>query len=240
MLSIDTCGYISESVMLAQNTFHISRDEVRTYLGYEGHEISPELEQRIESIVVACEQSCRPSYIYATYPIEQLPLTLTGTAIHEHLQGAIGCVCMVCTLGLQADTSIRTYSVKSALDAFIYDTAASAYIESVANACEASVVRKAHDKGLMINGRFSPGYADLPLDVQPEILSCLNATRRLGLTVTDEGMLIPTKSITACLGIFDDYGASGMHTALYPERFCARCVCRDYCTLREAKKLCCR
>ncbi len=240
MLSLDVCGHISGSVILADEMFCISRVEVQKYLGYAGQTLTVELEQRIESMVSLCEQSLHPSYIYATYPIDDLPIHLAGSAIQSHLEGAVGCVFMVCTLGIACDTAIRTYSVKSALDAFIYDTAASALIESVANACEANAVHKAHDANLMINGRFSPGYADLPLDIQSEILVCLNATRRLGLTVTQEGMLIPTKSITACLGLFDDVDAPGMHTALYPERFCATCVCRDYCTLREAKKLCCR
>ena len=240
MLSRDVCGCMAESVISAQGAFHIARSEVRQFLGYAGQEVPSDLTAHIESVVASCEQSLRPSYIYATYPIDDLPVQLSGSDIQSHLEGAVGCVFMSCTLGMACDVAIRRHSVKSALDALIYDTAASAFIESVANAAEASAVHKATDNGLMINGRFSPGYGNLSLDTQQQILECLNATRRLGLTVTNEGMLIPTKSITACLGVFDNPDAPGMHTALYPERFCTTCVCRDYCTLRKAHKLCCR
>ncbi|HQE70821.1 MAG TPA: hypothetical protein PK071_06860, partial [Atopobiaceae bacterium] len=49
---------------------------------------------------------------------------------------------------------------------------------------------------------FSPGYGDLPLAVQPVLLSSVDAQRRLGISLTDTLLMVPTKSITAVTGIF--------------------------------------
>ena len=49
--------------------------------------------------------------------------------------------------------------------------------------------------------RFSPGYADFPLEVQPKLLEILDAPRRIGLTVSPSLLLIPTKSVTCILGV---------------------------------------
>ena len=57
--------------------------------------------------------------------------------------------------------------------------------------------------GLAGNWRFSPGYGDCPLSAQRSIVNALNATRLIGLTVTPTSLLMPTKSVTAVIGLFD-------------------------------------
>ena len=49
--------------------------------------------------------------------------------------------------------------------------------------------------------RFSPGYGDLPMNIQPDLLELTNARRDLGLTVGSNYMLSPIKSVTAIAGI---------------------------------------
>ena len=57
--------------------------------------------------------------------------------------------------------------------------------------------------GSRLGPRFSPGYGDFALDAQASILASLDAERQLGIYLTDESLMIPTKSITAVAGIFD-------------------------------------
>lgn len=47
-------------------------------------------------------------------------------------------------------------------------------------------------EGLTLTGRFSPGYGDLPLTLQPALLERLQAYR-IGLTVNAGGQLQPGK-----------------------------------------------
>ena len=49
--------------------------------------------------------------------------------------------------------------------------------------------------------RFSPGYGDVPLSVQPAFLDRLDAGRQLGIRLTESFLMIPGKSITAIAGI---------------------------------------
>ena len=57
-------------------------------------------------------------------------------------------------------------------------------------------------EGFRTNFRFCPGYGDLPLKTNADILAVLDAAKKIGLTVTESGLLLPVKSIvgvTACL-----------------------------------------
>ena len=49
--------------------------------------------------------------------------------------------------------------------------------------------------------RFSPGYGDFDLKYQKDILEYLDANKKIGISLTDSLMMIPTKSITAIIGI---------------------------------------
>nr|MCR5785210.1 methionine synthase [Eubacterium sp.] len=61
--------------------------------------------------------------------------------------------------------------------------------------------KKAESGGLYLTDRFSPGYGDLPLNTQNALCEALNTSRRIGLTVTKNHLLIPRKSVTAIMGI---------------------------------------
>ena len=86
---------------------------------------------------------------------------------------------------------------------------------------------------MVTNGRFSPGYGDFPLEAQPSIVRTLRADIRLGLTVLPTHLLLPTKSITAVLGLFD----------VLPSRHeeneaCASCALRATCEMRKRGVVC--
>lgn len=54
-----------------------------------------------------------------------------------------------------------------------------------------------------ITFRYSPGYGDLPLDVQSSFLRALDAQKKIGLTVSENNLLFPRKSVTAIIGIIN-------------------------------------
>ena len=85
--------------------------------------------------------------------------------------------------------------------------------------------------GLHRTDRFSPGYGDLPLELQAPLCAALDAQRRIGLTVTPSFLLNPTKSVTAVIGL-----------AAVPQkkriRGCAYCSMRQTCSLRKRGTTC--
>ena len=87
--------------------------------------------------------------------------------------------------------------------------------------------------GLAGNWRFSPGYGDCPLSAQRSIVNALNATRLIGLTVTPTSLLMPTKSVTAVIGLFD----GEVHDA-QSRPTCNICRMREHCRFRAAHTTC--
>ena len=45
--------------------------------------------------------------------------------------------------------------------------------------------------------RWSPGYGGRPLALSREILARLDASKRIGVSITDSELLVPSKSVTA-------------------------------------------
>lgn len=129
-------------------------------------------------------------------------LLLPGADIARFLEGATHCALMAVTLGAQREQELQRRTALNATDALLYDAACSALAEAAADALQERVARSAVERGLeMLAGRFSPGYGDLPLDVQKPLLAALDAYRALGLAVTESCLLVPRKSVTAVVGL---------------------------------------
>lgn len=222
----------------------LDRAEALRYLGYAGQELDDDLRARFERLADACERTLRPACIHATFDVDEArsrwegddarvafagsPLVLEGRSIAAHLRGARKTALMACTLGAASERELRKHAALGPVDALLYGAAASALVEAAANATEAAIVEEAAAEGLHANFRFSPGYGDLPLTVQPAFLAALDATRRIGLSATEGNLLVPTKSITAVVGLFDRplQRTTGRDA-------CASCQLRPYCQLRK-------
>ena len=98
------------------------------------------------------------------------------------------------TLGHDVDRLIRKYAALSAADLLIVQAIAATAIEQYIDDETASWGEK-------LLPRYSPGYGDLPLSVQPAFLAALDAQKTLGITLTETFLMIPSKSVTAVIGV---------------------------------------
>lgn len=221
----------------------ISRDEVLRYLGYLGQEVAGELDARIDAGISRCLRVCRPAGVVRLFDVGEgeagdapslvgTTLRLIGHDIAAHLAGARAVALASVTLGLPSEQELRRLSLTNPLDQAIFDAAGSALVERAADAAEARVIALADERGLFANGRYAPGYGDLGLEVQGPLLESLNATKLLGITLTSSDMLVPAKSETAVLGLFDE---PQPHRAEHP---CSTCACRDFCTVKTLGRTC--
>lgn len=221
----------------------VDRDEVLRYLGYRGQEVAPELEARISeetrrALDVAHPRACLRSFDVAERTVRDdgvpelglvgCALRLEGESIAEHLEGAVAVGLMAVTLGAGTERELRRLSLTDALGQVMFDAVLTAIVERAADAAEARLVEDAATRGLHTNSRFSPGYGDLPLSCQPTFLAALDATRRLGITLTPSLLMVPTKSVTAVVGYFVD-----PQPQAHPG--CDACNLREWCTLRRAR-----
>ena len=214
----------------------INRDEAFRYMGQRG-----ELTEGLRLLAEECEArllgAITPRYVYALFDLEHgeqisvsgTPLTLAGNSIRGHLEGCLKCVLMAATLGAAADSMIREFESTAMEKAFVSDALASAAIEQVCDLAEQEIRERLDVYHL--TWRFSPGYGDLPLAIQKDFLSVLNAQKRIGLTVTDDLILIPRKSVTAIIGVSET-------EIPRKRRGCAACNMRERCEFRARGERC--
>ena len=103
---------------------------------------------------------------------------------------------MAVTTGIEIDRLITKLYLKHDSSAFFIDSIGSAAVESFAD-----YLNKEICQNLNTTNRFSPGYADFPLEFQRNLLSRINANQTVGITVNNQLFMTPMKSITAIIGI---------------------------------------
>lgn len=123
---------------------------------------------------------------------------LEGKSIKKLLAPCNKCVVMAITVGFEVDMKIAALGSSSPALSLLADAAASSAVEDACDACCESIE---NELGVKLTPRFSPGYGDLPMNIQPALLTITNARRDLGLTVGAGCMLSPIKSVTAIAGI---------------------------------------
>ena len=123
---------------------------------------------------------------------------LEGKNIKKLLAPCNKCVVMAITVGFELDMKIAALGSSSPALSLLADAAASSAVEDACDACCESIES---ELGVKLTPRFSPGYGDLPMNIQPALLTLANARRDLGLTVGSGCMLSPIKSVTAIAGI---------------------------------------
>ncbi len=102
------------------------------------------------------------------------------------------------TLGIGVDRLLNKLSKISLTDYFITDAIASALAEGAANEVDRRI------KGeVLCRPRFSPGFGDLSLEIQPGLLNFLNAQKILGISVGKSYLMAPMKTVTAIMGIIE-------------------------------------
>ncbi len=78
--------------------------------------------------------------------------------------------------------------------------------------------------------RYSPGYGDVDINIQEDLLDMVFASKRVGVSTSRSGMLIPTKSITAFIGI-----SSQKENRM---RLCSSCSLSGSCEYRKRGDKC--
>ena len=104
------------------------------------------------------------------------------------------------TIGLEMDRLIARYKRVSPVYTLLLQAIGAERVESACNALEEKL-RCSLMPGESLRPRFSPGYGDLPLALQKDVFQALDCERRLGLTLTDSLLMVPSKSVTAIVGI---------------------------------------
>ena len=144
----------------------------------------------------------------------------TSAGLRKNLAGCDRVILFAATIGLEIDRAIRKYSRISPAKALFFQAIGAERIEALCDAfCAEQEARwKAEGKG--IRPRFSPGYGDLPLEVQRDFFRVLNCSAKIGVSLNESLLMSPSKSVTAIMGITG-------HICEKEEKGCSTCEKTD-------------
>lgn len=197
-------------ILAGAGSFTPVRSEVLRYLGHRGQELGPELEGRLSSVMARAAGEIRPRWAWRAAPLVKgadgyeavgCDLVLAGRSMDALLDGCAAVALLAVTCGPGPDRVAERDASRDPVGALVYDACAIDLVEQGADACCARIGLWAHDRGLSCTKRYSPGYGDLPLSVQPAFLAAVDARDRLGIELTDDLLMVPLKSVTAVVGL---------------------------------------
>ena len=207
-------------------------DEVLRYMGCPPDKADPTTRTLAEDCAAQIIQTVTPRWTWRVFDlafeadgVRLGGLLLPGKELKEHLKGCERAALFCATLGAGADAIIRRAESGDMARALALDCAAAAAVEEVCDQIELEL--QAMCPGCSFPFRYSPGYGDLPLEIQGELLDLLDAPRRVGLCTKESFLLTPRKSVTAILGI----SANQLEPT---HRSCRGCPAREGCQYRKA------
>ena len=123
-------------------------------------------------------------------------MTIESKDLASSLLGCSRVVLFAATVGIELDRLILKYSRIAPAKALLMQAIGAERIEALCDAFCAEL-----KNGCALRPRFSPGYGDLPLEVQREIFALLGCEKRIGLSLNESLLMSPTKSVTAFVGM---------------------------------------
>jgi len=222
--------------------FNADYSEVLRYLGCPGGYVKDGA--RIGQMVLDTYQEVKrfavPRGIYGTFRIERLPdggfllpeagLSLLSRDLEALWQDSEKMTILAATLGNSVDQLV-SYLVGSGqyAKAVIADAIGSAAAEAAIEQVDSIVRKEARQRGKTLTARFSPGYGDVSLDLQKDLVALVGADE-IGIEVTEAFILKPRKSVTALLAWSD----STSHSAKSEEADCQFCKFKE-CRFRRSE-----
>ncbi len=186
----------------------IDKKEILRYAGVS--EEAPEIEKLLSECVEITLSTLSYKVCYSEFPVNHCNgytdfgfFTTDSAALAKNLAGCSRVIVFAATVGIGIDRLILRYSSVSPAKALIFQAIGAERIETLCDTFCHDIQNELGDS-FTTRPRFSPGYGDLPLKVQKEIFSVLDAPRKIGLTLNDSLLMSPTKSVTAILGIAEN------------------------------------
>jgi 5-methyltetrahydrofolate--homocysteine methyltransferase len=210
----------------------LNRQEALRYMGYGGQQPDDLFLRLIDECERQVLECAVPRFIYRVFEIEECEdgvavvgtdFKLCGNSIKNHLKGCKQAVFFAATISAGIDKCLRIAQITDISKAVVTDSLASVAIEQVCDKFEEII--KAEYPEYYQTFRFGIGYGDLPIEQQGDFLKLLNASKQIGLSASDTSMLIPTKSVTAVIGLSEN-PIKGQ------ARGCQTCNLKDRCSFR--------
>lgn len=119
----------------------------------------------------------------------------------KNLKNCDEVIVFVATIGIEVDRLIQKNSIINPAKSVILQAVGATVIEAWCDLLSERL-KKTYKK--FQRPRFSPGYGDFPLNEQTKIFEILDCNRKIGVGLTESLLMIPTKSVSAVIGLSDN------------------------------------
>ena len=203
-------------------------DDILRYLGYEGQVIDDKTQESLNK-AMDYVKSLKGKYVYKILDDDQQIFNVLKTSsrrLEKILAGSSRIVVYAGTLGIDFDKTLRRWQVQSPSDGMILNACGSVRIESLIEAMVKDIEKK---EKLHAGPSYSPGYGDLSLRAQENLLSYLQAHKKVGIIHNENYVMMPCKSITGVFGLFKE-------KSLKSYEICDDCILRMTCDQKICRR----
>lgn len=187
----------------------MEKQAIYRYLG--GAASEPQLDEMIARAEAEVKRAAAPRYVDGRFPLSVAVegVTIGGTylaskTLASHLRGCQEAFLTAFTLGPGIDALIKRYELMEMPLVPVLQACAAAYTEEQADLAQEGIAQYAQERGLYLRPRYSPGYGDLPLASQRFLFNALQISKKIGVTLTENCLMLPMKSITGIVGLSPD------------------------------------
>lgn len=178
--------------------FPVNKREIWRYAGFKGQ---PDAQLLALLDAVIADLDGKLSYRVCYRRMSQLPFGTDSKDLAKCLRGCDAFVIFAATIGLELDRYIAKHQKISATRALLAQAYGAERIERLCDVFCKEMKEEIGAEGKLCTPRFSPGYGDLPLEVQKDLFELLDCGRQIGVCLNDSLLMTPTKSVTAIFGV---------------------------------------
>ena len=194
---------------LSESEIEIDEYEVLRYLGYRKSAITDNDIRLVQKIIPTVKKVISGRACYCKFPLScleenkiKLPYgTVVSKDLTRNLNGCSQVYFFAATIGLGFDRLLQTTRLKSMADAAIMQAIGAAAVEFVCDTLNDKLKCEAESQGFKARPRYSPGFGDFTLENQRGIFDVLNPAKHCGITLKDNLIMAPEKSVTALIGL---------------------------------------
>lgn len=182
--------------------------EAIRYLGYGKNAVDADTKRLISDSFRELDQAAEQRMVYRIFELQEADgqitigsLLIESKALEKNMKGCEKALMLGATLGAEVDRLLRKYELTDMARAVVLQACAAAMLEEYLDTRQEELKEDLGREGWYLRPRFSPGYGDFDIRHQKLVLRMLESEKKIGLMATDSCMLIPTKSVTAVIGL---------------------------------------
>ena len=189
--------------------------EVLRYLGYKKELVTADDIARVEGLLPEARSAMKPSACWSRFEVELFPddfICFPYGQVQSHDLRRNFCsgdkekavrevFIFAATIGLDYDRLVQRSRITSMAKASFLNSIGAAAVENVCDLLNDELGQLVKAEGKELCPRYSPGYGDYTLENQRGIFGLLNPSKLIGLSLKDNLIMVPEKSVTAIIGI---------------------------------------